>query len=85
MVLPTMDQTEGVWIIRTGEQGYHFIQGVFPKDTEIDSAHRVNCRRLIRQGKLQPEHGDRLPLSQRDWNETERYCRISLGMSEASA
>lgn len=85
MVLPTMDQTEGIWIIRSGEQGYHFIQEIFPKATEIDSAHRVNCRRLIRQGRLQPEHGDRLPPSDRDWNEAERYCRVALGMSGISA
>ena len=36
MLLPTMDQTEGVWIARTNDQGYHFIQEVFPKETEMD-------------------------------------------------
>jgi PAS domain S-box-containing protein len=76
MTLPTIDETEGVWILRTRDQGYHVIQEVFPKETEIDRAHRANCLWLIRRGSLQPEHGDPLPPAERVWKETERYCRM---------
>lgn len=75
MLLPTMDQTEGIWIARTNDQGYHFIQEVFPKKTEIDQAHRANCRSLIQRGSLQPEQNDHIPSSQRGWNSHERYWR----------
>lgn len=78
MIPPTVDQTEGVWIIRTNDQDYHYIQEVFPKDIEIDRMHRANCRLLIQKGVLQPEHGDRLPPAQRRWNDRERYCRKPL-------
>ncbi|HEU5378010.1 MAG TPA: hypothetical protein VFV38_21525 [Ktedonobacteraceae bacterium] len=77
MLLPTVDQTEGVWITRTNDQGYYFIQDVFPADTAIDRAHRSNCRLLIQRGILQPERRNRLALSlsQGVWHEQERYCR----------
>jgi hypothetical protein len=79
MILPTVDQTEGVWITRTNDQGYHFIHEVFPTDAGIDRAHRSNCRLLIQKGTLQPEHSNRLSLShsQGVWDEKERYCRKS--------
>jgi len=76
MILPTIDQTEGVWITRTNDQGYHSIHDVFPADTDIDRAHRSNCRLLIQRGTLQPEHGNR--LSQGVGNERERYRRKPL-------
>lgn len=75
MLPPTIDQTEGIWITRTNDQGYHFIQVVFPGDTAVDRVHRSNCRLLIRQGVLQPEHVDRVPSLYRIWNEKERYFR----------
>jgi hypothetical protein len=76
MTLPTIDETEGVWILRTRDQGYHLIQDVFPKETAVDRAHRANCLWLIRRGSLQPEHADPLPPAWRVWRETERYCRV---------
>lgn len=78
MILPILDQTEGIWITRTKDEGYHFIQEVFSTDTEIDRAHRANCLLLIQRGSLQPEHDDHVPCSQRRWNQRERYCRKSL-------
>ncbi len=68
MILPTVDQTEGIWIARTSDQGYHAIQEVFSQETEIERAHHANCRLLIQRGSLQPERVDRLSPSQRDWN-----------------
>jgi hypothetical protein len=35
MILPTIDQTEGIWIARTGDQGYHAIQKYFPRKREL--------------------------------------------------
>jgi hypothetical protein len=75
MILPTLDQTEGIWITRTNDQGYHSIQEVFPKETEIDQAHRANCRLLIQRGSLQPEYDDDLPHSRMIGGRRERYCR----------
>lgn len=75
MLPPTIDQTEGVWITRTNDQGYHLIQAVFPRNTDVDRVHRSNCRLLIQRGVLQPEHADRVPPVRREWNENERYCR----------
>jgi hypothetical protein len=42
MTLPTIDETEGVWMLRTSDQGYHLIQDAFPRETAIDRAHRAN-------------------------------------------
>lgn len=75
MLPPTIDQTEGVWITRTNDQGYHLIQAIFPRDTYIDRVHRSNCRLLIQRGVLQPEHRDRISPRRTDWNENERYRR----------
>lgn len=75
MTLPTIDQTEGIWIARTNDQGYHSIQDIFPTDTAIEHAHRANCRLLIQRGSLQPEHPDHRRPFQRVWIETERYTR----------
>jgi hypothetical protein len=63
MTLPNIDQTEGIWIARTNDQGYHSIQETFSQETEIERTHRANCRLLILRGSLQPEHDDRLPPS----------------------
>jgi len=78
MILPTIDQTEGIWITRTNDEGYHLIQEVFPTDTEIDHAHQDNCLWLIQSGSLQPEHPDQTPCAHRRWNLRERYCRKPL-------
>jgi hypothetical protein len=78
MIIPTLDQTEGVWIERTKDQGYHSIQAVFPKDTHVEQAHRDNCRMLILRGTLQPEVRDAVPLSQRVWDKNQRYIRVHI-------
>lgn len=75
MIRPTVDQTEGIWITRTNDQGYHSVQEVFPKETEIDEAHRANCRLLIQRGSLQLEDDGLLPRARRRERATERYCR----------
>jgi hypothetical protein len=80
MTLPTVDQTEGVWIARTNDQGYHTIQEIFPKETVIERAHRANCLVLIQRGSLQPEHEDHLHPSQRMWRWSERYCRKHISL-----
>jgi hypothetical protein len=81
MILPTIDQTEGVWIARTSDQGYHYVQDVFPKNVEIERAHRENCRLLIQRGSLKPEHVDHPLPRQRTWQQTVRYCRVHVYQS----
>lgn len=78
MMLPTLDQTEGVWIERTRNQGYHYIQAIFPKDTYAELAHRENCLLLIRRGSLQSEVSNPSVPSQREWDTTQRYCRVHV-------
>lgn len=78
MVLPTLDQTEGIWIRRTNGQGYHYVQEVFPGNTFREKSHRDNCRWLIQRGSLVPEHKDSLLPDQRAWEETRRYCRVHV-------
>ncbi len=75
MTLPTLDQTEGVWISRTNSQGYHYIQDIFSSNTSRDQYHLANCRRLISRGSLQPEFPDGLAPSQRSWKQTQRYTQ----------
>ncbi|WP_220198063.1 hypothetical protein [Ktedonospora formicarum] len=76
MAIPTLNQTEGVWITRTKNQGYHYIQEIFPGDTPQEHFHRANCRLLITRGILAPEHQDDLRSSQRAWDVTQRYCQV---------
>lgn len=76
MTIPTVDQTEGIWIQRTSNQGKHFIQTVFSGDNRSDQAHRLNCRKLIQRGSLQPEYNDHLLPAQREWNLEQRYYRV---------
>lgn len=78
MIIPTLDQTEGVWIERTSDQGYHYIQEIFPRDTPSEQAHRANCRLLIRRGSLQPETTDHVISSQREWDMMQRYIRMHV-------
>jgi rubrerythrin len=78
MTLPNMDQTEGIWIERTKNQGYHYIQEVFSRNTQAEQAHRMNCRKLIQRGSLQPEHTDHLVPSQREWDGAQRYSRVHI-------
>ncbi len=78
MALPTLDQTEGIWIERTSNQGNHYIQEVFPQENHSDQAHRANCDMLIRRGSLQPEHADHLLPTQRGWNQAQRYHRVHV-------
>lgn len=78
MILPTLDQTEGVWIERTNNQGYHSIQAVFPLDTPTERAHRANCHLLLQRGSLQAEPTGHFVLSQRQWDGTQRYCRVHI-------
>ena len=44
--MPTLDQTEGIWIGRTSNQGYHYVQAVFPGNTPREQWHQANCREL---------------------------------------
>ena len=78
MAIPTVDQTEVVWIERTSNQGDHFIQTVFAKEDHSDQAHRSNCRKLIQRGSLQPEYTDHLLPAQREWDRQQRYHRVHI-------
>jgi hypothetical protein len=78
MALPTLDQTEGIWIGRTNGQGYHYVQEVFPGTTLSERSHRDNCRLLIQRGSLVPEHKDGLFPDQRVWEKIGRYCRVHI-------
>lgn len=75
MVIPTVDQTEGIWIKRTNNEGDHYIQVVFPKKDHNDQEHRSNCLALIQRGSLQPEFADHLLPAQRVWDQAQRYHR----------
>lgn len=75
MSLPTLDQTEGIWINRIPDQGYHYVQDVFAGNTSLEYWHRENCQGLITRGSLQPEFKDRHIPSQRVWDPTQRYIR----------
>lgn len=57
MTMPNIDQTEGIWIIRTSDQGFHYVQDVFPGNTPREQWHQANCQLLIARGHLQPEDG----------------------------
>lgn len=76
MPLPTLDQTEGIWINRTSDHGYHYVQEVFAGKTSGEQWHRENCQGLITRGSLQPEFKDRHASSQRVWDSTQRYIRV---------
>lgn len=78
MSLPTLDQTEGIWIDRTSNQGEHYIQEVFFKENSRELAHRANCGMLIQRGSLQPEHPDHLQPRQRVWDKAQRYHRVHI-------
>lgn len=76
MAIPTLNQTEGVWITRTENQGYHYVQDIFPGDMPREQFHRANCRLLITRGHLKPESQDGLQPSERAWDDTQRYCQV---------
>jgi len=76
MTRPTLDQTEGIWIIRTSNQGYHYVQDVFPGNTPREQWHQANCQMLIARGRLQPEQEDEYAASRGAWNQTCRYRRV---------
>jgi hypothetical protein len=78
MIMPTLDQTEGVWIERTNNQGYHYVQEIFFRNTPSEQAHRANCRVLIRRGTLQPELANQVVSSQREWDMMQRYSRVHV-------
>lgn len=78
MAIPTVDQTEGIWIARTNDEGNHYIQAVFFKQGHADQAHQSNCRKLIHRGSLQPEQADHLSPAQREWDQDQRYHRIHV-------
>jgi len=78
MIVPTLDQTEGVWIERTSNGGYHYIQEIFYRNTPAEQAHRANCRMLIRRGTLQPELTDQALSAQREWDAMKRYSRVNV-------
>lgn len=74
MAIPTLDQTEGIWMARTEEGKYYYIQDVFPETVLRDTLHRDNCHALIRRGSLIPERRDLLHSAQGVWQRTLRYC-----------
>ena len=76
MTIPTVDQTEGIWIERTSDEGNHYIQEIFFKQSHSDLAHRSNCNKLIQRGSLQPEHADHLQPAKRKWDQEKRYHRV---------
>jgi len=76
--MPTLDQTEGIWIGRTSNQGYHYVQKVFPGNTPREQWHQANCRVLIARGHLQPEQGDDRDAAQKVWDPTRRYMRVHI-------
>jgi hypothetical protein len=78
MAIPTVNQTEGVWIERTRNQGDHYVQEVFPHESRSDPAHRANCDGLIHRGSLQPEYPDHLLPAQRVWDHARRYHRVHV-------
>jgi hypothetical protein len=78
MAIPTLNQTEGLWINRTSDLGNHYIQAIFSKDTHSDLPHRSNCNELIRRGSLQPEYADHLLPEQRAWDQEQRYHRVHI-------
>lgn len=78
MAIPTVDQTEGIWIDRTNNQGNHYVQTVFSREGHSDQAHRSNCNKLILRGSLQPEYTDHLLPAQREWDQEQRYHRVHL-------
>lgn len=78
MAIPTVDQTEGIWIERTSNQGDHYIQAVFFTEDRPDRVHRSNCRTLIQRGSLQPEYADHLQPAQREWDWKQRYHRVHV-------
>jgi hypothetical protein len=78
MITPTLDQTEGIWIERTNNQGYHYIQEIFYRNTPSEQAHRNNCRMLIRRGTLQPEPGNQVVPSRSEGDTIQRYSRVHV-------
>jgi len=78
MIIPTLDQTEGIWIGRTSDQGYHYVQEVFHGKSPSEQWHQENCRTLITRGRLQPEFKDGHLPSQRTWNLNQRYIRVHV-------
>ena len=78
MTMPNLDQTEGIWIGRTSDQGYHYVQAVFPGNTPRELWHQANCRVLIARGQLQPEQKDGSDTSNKEWNPARRYRRAQL-------
>ncbi len=78
MSIPTVDQTEGIWIERTNNQGNHYIQAIFFKEGRTDQMHQSNCNKLIQRGSLQPEYADHLQPAQREWDQKQRYHRVHV-------
>jgi len=76
--MPTPDQTEGIWIGRTEEQGYYYVQDVFPGDTRRDAWHHANCRILIARGHLQAERKNSRVSPPGEWVQTQRYMRVHI-------
>ena len=76
MSTPTLDQTEGIWIGRTEDQGYHYVQDIFSNDAPRELLHQANCRMLIRRGSLEPEQRDGLVPGQRLWDRGQRYKQV---------
>jgi hypothetical protein len=70
----SLAQTMTTWMERVGDSGYHYIQEVFSGESPIEKGHLVNCRLLVRQGKLRAEDDDGVALGPFYWDKNKRYC-----------
>lgn len=78
MTIPTLDQTEGIWMTRTEEGKYYYIQEVFPDIVPRNTFHHNNCHALLRRGSLIPEQRGSFRSAQDIWERTQRYCHKPL-------
>ncbi len=76
MTMPNPDQTEGIWILRTSDRGFHYVQDVFPGNTPHEQWHRTNCQLLIARGHLQPERLNDRAVTPGIGDLTCRYRRV---------
>lgn len=76
MIMPNLNQTEGIWILRASDQGFHYVQDVFPGNTPREQWHQANCQLLIALGHLQSEPMDGRAMTRGVWDQTRRYRRV---------
>lgn len=71
---PSPEQTMTTWMERVGGSGYRYVQEVFSGESPVEKGHLVNCRLLVRQGKLRAEDDDGVTLGPFYWDKNKRYC-----------